>query len=810
MRIVPLSDIWDELQGHLRRKELFPIIGSGFTRGSQTKFEKIVPSGSDMIVHMKEYIKSHGHPGDLPHNDFAHVARYYEKVVDPHDFWQYFRDYFLGVKLSDAKKKFLDAGWRFIYTLNLDDAIENNSDYKTKVTPGHTPRWEALNDSKCVLKLHGDAQEIVNYKDSDQVLTIVEYVTSLERNRPLLDKLKEDLDYSNTIFIGCSLSDEFDLLSVSQQLNSKSGSKKNRYFVTKDEPNAFQKMDLEEFGIDTIILVSDYDNFYRDFAELAKAASCVQLDQLEEFHNIPSGQAPTDKSIDYLLRGKFLLDKHKHVIYYPSFFIQRDLSTQLLGEMETYRIQIVHGGRISGKSYLLAGLLKQISNRDTYYFDSRNLIDVSLLESILKRHRSVLLFDTNVLTRRAIKYLLELDLRILEQADINVICCVNNSDREVFSLISYVRQYSRLPVKHIKTYELEKQLSTYKGGEVDRLNSKLKNNKITPFIRKLSILDNLLEIRKDMPKKSSFKNLQFDPPPVITTEDSGKLALLILLVQNGKVLPQQLTQCRLNQESADLTRELKLTVEEDHRNQLQLSTGDSASYQLVSNATFWLLSQLHIISQDSSLRNTIIEAFHLLVQSFLAGTRHYKNVENLVKFDKLNEIFPDGKGLIIDIYDELRPMLMESYQYFHQFSKCRLWGLNKPGYEKSELDQARIDAITAYKMATEAHEHAPDAISHRVALAHILFTLTVIHTKSCIEENFEDPDTLNATFDFFFKATTYVENYEAMRGTKNNNPDDEENSIISEWISLMLMGKGKVPASQQRNWTRILSYWKSL
>lgn len=817
MRIVSLSDIKEELQSHLRRKELFPIIGSGFTRGAQTKSKHTVPSGSDMIEYMEDYLKGKGFP-ELQHHNFAQVARYFEKVATPDDFRKYFQKHFIGVKLPQVKKDFLNAGWRFIYTLNLDDAIENNSEYTTKVTPGHDLWLETLDDEKCVFKLHGDAQELIKYKDSSQVLTITEYIASLDSNELLLHKLTEDLSYSNTLFVGCSLTDELDLRSVATRIQTRSSQKKNCYFVTSHEPDQLQQIDLEDFGVDTVILVSNYNDFYIEFSKLAKAAYCVQEDQLEEFRNIPRENAPAEKSIDYLLFGKHLLDKQKHKIYYPSFFIQRDLSQTLLEEMDSLRIQIVHGARISGKSYLLAGLLQLVSNRDTYYFDSRNSIDLPLLKLILTQKRSVILFDTNVLTKSAMKYLLEFPQVDLERDDIHVVCCVNNSDRDILSIISYVCQYSSLPVEHIKTYSLDKYLSTAdKGRELEQLNSKLKINKITPFIKKLSILDNLLQIKQDMPKSTSFKNVQFDSDISVTSNDSGKIALLVLLVQNEKISAQQIIQCRLTKESVDLLKELKLTVEEDHRSQLQLSTLDSASYQLVSNATFWLLSQLHTISQYKSLRGTIVEAFQLLIQSFLGNTRRYKNVENLVKFDKLNEIFPDGKGLILEIYDGLRSMLLESYQYFHQVAKCRLWGLNKPSYNKKELAQAKVDAITAYKMALEVHEDNPEAISHRVAFAHILFTLTVIHTKSCIEENFEDLDTLCATFDYFSQAITYVENYDAMKEVKRNaieksrgNKNNEENSVVYEWMSLMVRGKGNVPANKQRKWSAISSYWQSL
>ena len=107
--------------------------------------------------------------------------------------------------------------------------------------------------------------------------------------------------------------------------------------------------------------------------------------------------------------------------------------------MHCNEMQIVHGPRVSGKTYLLTGLLHNIYDRDTYYFDSRERVNKPLLERLLTRKNSVFLFDTNVLSIDAIESLIKTGRAQLKSNRINVICCINNSDQEILALVGYER-----------------------------------------------------------------------------------------------------------------------------------------------------------------------------------------------------------------------------------------------------------------------------------------------------------------------------------------------------------------------------------
>lgn len=824
IRVKRLSELEDELKGHLKRQDLFPIIGSGFTRGCTAgqKRDGRVPSGEDMRHYMREYLETHGHPlsSDL---SFSKVARYYDKFAEPVDFWGYFKQNFIEVRLPEDRQQFLDVNWRFVYTLNLDDAIEKNSRYQSKVLPRRELQEDALKDDKCVFKLHGDADELIKYRrpkadgpNPNATLTFPDYVDSLKANKAMLDKLSEDLSFSNALFIGCSLSDELDLLSVAQQLQVVPSSiQLNRYFVMKGKPDELLEVDLADYGIDTVIEVEDWETFYQEFAAMAATCLYVEEDELRGFQNLPCADAQEKDSIDYLIHGKPLLDKDKGVVWYPDFFIHRDIEDKVLREMKARRVQIIHGTRISGKTYFLAGLLRQIRNRDTYYFDSRNQVDAPLLARLLMLRRSVLFFDTNVLTRDAVKTLLSANYDQLNAQELNVVLCINNSDREVLELVAYERKYRPEFDKKVQTYELSNSFSKKQGtgknaqiGEVDALNQKLREGWKIPFNKNRTLLDNLLDLQKNL---CDNRETIFDQPLKIGSINTDRICLLILLAQNEKITARELVQCRLTIESARLQNDLKMTVEEDHRSLLSVNSIDSARYQIVCNAKVWLLGQLRQIMQNNKFKLMVIDAFKRMVSAFLGNTKQFKRVEKLVKFDKLNEIFPNNKKMIVDIYQGLMPVLNESYQYYHQNAKCHLWGMAKEYYRLEELKEARTAALTALRMVEDELDAAP-FFPREVAYAHVLNTLTIIYTKQCFMEKFEHGDTVDQTVDYFYKAIDYSANYDAMYEAKckRRNVREESGGVLSDWIAEIMTKEVPMSMQSKEKMTRILAFWQDL
>ena len=68
----------------------------------------------------------------------------------------------------------------------------------------------------CLFKVHGDVVDYCKYTDSMcYIFDNKEYAQSIKQNIFILNKMHHDFTFNNLIFIGCSLTDELDLLSLS-------------------------------------------------------------------------------------------------------------------------------------------------------------------------------------------------------------------------------------------------------------------------------------------------------------------------------------------------------------------------------------------------------------------------------------------------------------------------------------------------------------------------------------------------------------------------------------------------------------------
>ena len=127
----------DFLASAFAAKNLVPIIGSGFTRGCKTK-NRTVPSGEEFKLEMIAEILKHKQLSDaqkekLNKKTFSEIADYYfdEKWVPKEVSSFNLEMCFKNVELNEEKISFINnIDWPYIYTLNVDDAIENISEYE--------------------------------------------------------------------------------------------------------------------------------------------------------------------------------------------------------------------------------------------------------------------------------------------------------------------------------------------------------------------------------------------------------------------------------------------------------------------------------------------------------------------------------------------------------------------------------------------------------------------------------------------------------------------------------------------------------
>lgn len=169
LKYVEFKEVKEKFLNYFKNRNIIPIIGAGFTQGSSSD-RGIVPDAEGCKNHMLKLIrKSDADLADELRNDNLSEVSSYFKNLDITVRRKFFREYFTKVKLSQSKKKFLSIDWWYVYTLNIDDAIERNSMFSNVININR--KFTITKEYKYVKKLHGDVDDFNKYDDSEIIFT---------------------------------------------------------------------------------------------------------------------------------------------------------------------------------------------------------------------------------------------------------------------------------------------------------------------------------------------------------------------------------------------------------------------------------------------------------------------------------------------------------------------------------------------------------------------------------------------------------------------------------------------------------------
>ena len=205
-------------------------------------------------------------PMDLSKADFNKTSERFFSVVSKEQQWKFFEEYFTDVKVNGYLYDFLALPWTYVYTLNIDDGIENTKLYKAVV-----PYAEANvpnSSMRLVYKLHGDAQSEILYKRKKNIVfSATQYIESLtsSENTTIRNAVRSDYTQKNLMFIGCGLVNEPDLKVIYENAKEDMSDNSIRCVIRNKKLTNDEEYDLEAYGINTTIIVKDYELFYREF-----------------------------------------------------------------------------------------------------------------------------------------------------------------------------------------------------------------------------------------------------------------------------------------------------------------------------------------------------------------------------------------------------------------------------------------------------------------------------------------------------------------------------------------------------------------
>lgn len=604
--------ILDEFVSYLKRKVIIPIVGSGFSVGACTEYSGKVPSGSEYRQHMLDEIfkgNTNFKKEKINSYNFSQICDLYEKdkYTSKMSRRKYLKENFSGVILNDYRKKLLSIDWPYIYTLNIDDAIENNSQYSTIVLPGREVREEVFLENKCVIKLHGDVKDYLNYSDSYRVFTSTEYCRSLFDNQKLYKKLLHDYNYFNLLYIGCSLDDELDLFAIATycQNNKKSNSNTKIYYFTAEQIDELKENQLEKYGITDVIIFPSYKFIYEFIALAYDKASRINKDELNLFHTLSVKELDlSDKlNTETFFNGTNIFDEEKRCLVKPAYYIERDIVKSVISQMENYRINFLLGNRLSGKTFVLLGIYENIKDRIAYYFGSTIRLNQEALKKLLSLKNIAVLLDVDSIDRMQFEMIL-LNAKTIRKNKSNFILCVNNSNGDAIGLIKWKLSNDEIKKDDFETFDINSRLSSIEAKQINEL---LPYCNLPAFNIDDTILDNLVKAEKLMKKTGRFSS------KTILVETKKEMACLIALATKQKLYSSEIAYFDFYEEIVEVEKKYSPFIEKVTTANFEKDDGFSP-VKYVLNGRNWLCREIGRLALERSNFSTIIEAYEYIIK----------------------------------------------------------------------------------------------------------------------------------------------------------------------------------------------------
>lgn len=745
----------DMISQLINDKKLFPVFGSGFTAKCKAK-NGVVPSGKDMITYMIEFLsKAYDKPAEsFQGRNFPDLCTLYSKKSTIDEKFDYFSSNFTEVIIEEEKKRFLSLFTQYVYTLNIDDGIEHNCSQFNVLLPNTEIFDKYIEKYTTVFKLHGDVSfYLKNIENESIIFNKKEYIESIKKNGKMLAKLKEDFADKNIIYIGCSLDDEPDLLSIVAEAAKERLAESQAFYITRRDIDEEEQDLLEEYGITTIVKIENYISFFADIISLCsgKTNSTDFFDNYHEPKFIRLGKS--DVTMDTLLNSNSIVPSpFEGKIFLPPYFIKRDVLNEVLSSLKFHSpIHIIYGNRISGKTFFLVGLMDLIQDKTRYYFPSNVKISDDRIDSLLEMSNCAFIFDTNTLNESQLQKMLKLK-SVFSRNGNYIILTINTSERSGIDLISTTNKYGFTKVKNV-----------FSPNEIKQLNKALQKCNLPTFIRTetikaykelrvaRTILDNLYIIQD---------KFQYDkklPDFLTLSKDLSirKLALLIILATNKEISSYELSYFDIREEALSLAKDYPILFEIGYY-RFALPIIDSI-YKFATNSRYYLLKYLGDFSKNQKKYDLIIDSYKYIHRRIKQNEESFivpRKMLGFLRFDVLSDIFYKNNNyttdLINNIYKRFEDELNDSPQFKHQRAKSILWRFNKDLSNMQEA--AKYIELAKYDTENILKSRKNDKLE--ISLEHIKYTQSIIYGRICALEEYSNSNTIRIAVQCYLEALT--------------------------------------------------------
>ena len=666
------------LQGLISSERNIPFIGTGFTRGERAS-KKTVPSGLEWMEIMARQISDSTvdpecRPTDaeLQKYNFQELSDIYfgDNIIPLDEIKSSLSAYFSGVRINNpAKKSFLNIGWPYLYTLNIDDGIEKEIN-AIKVLPFEQ---FARNEGRpYIYKIHGDVDTALKAASRDDLKLVFgsgDYIKSLKRNVFMIEKLTNDLLESNLIFIGCSLTDELDILYALADIDGdKLSARTRRVYVTSSEPTDYTtNKKLRDYGI-TDILVCDYENFYLKYVELTRAEkSTKDYDSQYLFKNLPTIQLGVKEFLTYFLQVRRVEGNVAAVT------VPRTIEPKLINAISVQPVTVLCGSRFSGRTTVLHRVLDKYSTKRSFFIGSEVALSDSSLNDILAYRNSFIVFDVGALTNDQIR---QVTYKREDLTDRNSTVLVAISSIDVNA--TYLLQ------DEISLFRISDRFDKEENGELNKVFDAIGIAKPDPRARLLDLIYDVAnsavarkEVGTDIPLRDQIvQRISRAMAPDISTFE---FSLLYILAARQKIYSLNYRAIIKAGGYSETTDDLVHTFASQWQPFAEITHTDrltgaavSSNFALISNSQAWMHFAIRHIVNNIGVEISSTKIVELVTILKIKDASYYE----LIMFDVLNAVFSgdskegvSSRKLIGAIYQKLAPLQGGEPNYWLQRAK---------------------------------------------------------------------------------------------------------------------------------------------
>lgn len=705
----------EKLASYAVARNLIPFFGAGFSAGAEA-LNGSVPDCTAAQEYMKKALIEENPEcaNYLAELDFTGIAGEFYNDVSELKRARYFEDNFTDVKLGDNLKAFLhEIDWPYAYTINFDDGIEQSvpeGNTKFRIVLPYRGFRKPRSSVRLLYKLHGDAEyECRYYRNSDRtvdkniIFSSDQYLQSItdEENRDMLNALKSDFSTRIVLFIGCSLQDEQDIRFVYNQCKEECTPGSMRIVVRTEKPSVTEKGNLMRHGISHVLLVDNYVRFYTEFLNKYKELK-EQQSQIYRFYNPAIRQVDDKQEALELLSHGTAFNTERNSFDWSKLYVTRDITVQVIQELESYDCMVIEGRRFSGKTAVLCEICKKTPQYGHYYFPSKFVPDEQVVTNLITNTKQGLfLFDSNSISHEVYHYIID-SSDLIKQNGHKIIIAINSSDNNILSKMLS------------KPFSLRYQFSSIElrqnQNKADELGLSRRKTKQTNVDYVLLLAENNTIDLAFMPKDKTVYSLH-------------ESVLLIILAALDKVYDADAIALGIPMYEVGTF----ITKVGEKLAQRELCSPDEATkhsaMKLVHNSKFALLKIVNGLDEEQ-----VIESVFHIVQRCQHDYTRKRLYINVMLFDTLNQLFQDSPKraeLIKKIYDKLSELLYSDMHYWLQRAKCTY----RHAKEQSALE-------TAYTYAKKSYDDGGQDIHYKASL-----TLSII--CCAISEHEKGQDKIN-------------------------------------------------------------------